>query len=60
MPQSDIEETKAVALLPNLRIEILHGRLPGGDAERLTISVLAVPSFKAFGRYLEVAHPFLF
>jgi hypothetical protein len=47
MPQGDIEETKASALLPNLKIEILHGRLPTGDAERLTISVLAVPSFDA-------------
>ena len=60
MPQGDIEETKASALLPNLKIEILHGRLPTGDAERLTISVLAVPSFEAFGRYLEAANPFLF
>jgi hypothetical protein len=60
MPQGDIEETKASALLPNLKIEILNGRLPTGDAERLTISVLAVPSFEAFGRYLEAANPFLF
>jgi hypothetical protein len=60
MPQGDIEETKAVALLPNLKIEITHGRLPAGDAERLTISVSAVPSFEAFGRYLEAANPFLF
>jgi hypothetical protein len=60
MPQGDIEETKAVALLPNLKIEITHGRLPAGDAERLTISVLAVPSFEAFGRYLDAANPFLF
>ena len=60
MPQGDIEETKAVALLPNLKTEITHGRLPAGDAERLTISVSAVPSFEAFGRYLEAANPFLF
>jgi hypothetical protein len=60
MPQGDYEETKAVALLPKLKIEILHSRSPAGDAEQLSINVLAVPSFEAFGRYLQAANPFLF
>jgi hypothetical protein len=60
MPQGDFGETKAVARLPNLEIEIIHGRSHAGDAERLSISVLAVPSFKAFESYLQAANPFLF
>ena len=59
MPQGDFEETKAVARLPNLHVEIIHGRSPAGDAERLSISVLAFPSFEVFGSYLEAANPFL-
>jgi hypothetical protein len=60
MPQADFEEAKAVALLPRLKIEILHSRSPTGDAEQLSINVLALPSFEAFGRYLEAANPFLY
>jgi hypothetical protein len=60
MPQGEFEETKAVARLPNLQIEIVHGHSRAGDAERLSISVLAVPSFEAFGSHLQAANPFLF
>lgn len=60
MPYSDIEETEAVALLPRLKIEIQHSRSPAGDAEQLSINVLALPSFEAFGNFLEAANPFLF
>jgi hypothetical protein len=60
MPQGDFEEAKAVALLPRLKIEVIHSRSPTGDAEHLSINVFAVPSFEAFGRYLEAANPFLF
>ncbi len=60
MPQSRFDETRAAARLPNLDIEIVHSRSPAGDAERISISVLAVPSLEAFGRYLEAANPFLF
>lgn len=60
MPQGHFEETRAVARLPNLNIEIIHGRSADGNAERLSISVLAVPSFDAFGRAMEAANPFLF
>jgi hypothetical protein len=60
MPQGDFGETKAVAHLPNLEIEIIHARSCTGDAERLSIGVLAVPSFEAFESYLQAANPFLF
>ncbi len=60
MPQADFKETKAVALLPRLKIEIRHSRSPAGDAEQLSINLLALPSFEAFGNYLEAANPFLF
>jgi hypothetical protein len=60
MQKGHFDETRATARLPNLDIEIIHGRSADGNAERLSISVLAVPSFEAFGRYLETANPFLF
>jgi hypothetical protein len=60
MPQSFFDETKATARLPNLDIEIVHGRSPAGDAERITISLQAAPSFAAFGRFLDATNPFLF
>lgn len=60
MPEQHFEEAKAIGRLPNLDIEINYSRSPAGDAERLLISVQAVPSFDAFGRYLEAANPFFF
>jgi hypothetical protein len=60
MAQGFFDETKATARLPNLDIEIVHGRSPAGDAERITISLQAAPSFEAFGRFLEATNPFLF
>jgi hypothetical protein len=60
MPQGHVDETKVTGRLPNLDIEINYSRSPAGDAERLLISVQAVPSFEAFGRYLEAVNPFLF
>jgi hypothetical protein len=60
MQEGNLMETKATAHLPNLDIEIIHSRSPAGDAERISVSVLAVPSFESFGRYLEAANPFLF
>jgi hypothetical protein len=60
MPQGFFDETKAAARLPNLDIEIVHSRSPAGDAERITISLQAAPSFEAFGRFLEATNPFLF
>jgi hypothetical protein len=60
MPQGHFDETKAIARLPNLDVEIIHSRSPAGDAERITISLQAAPSFAAFGRFLEATNPFLF
>jgi hypothetical protein len=60
MSQGFFDETKATARLPNLDIEIVHGRSSAGDAERLTISLQAAPTFEAFGRLLEATNPFLF
>ncbi|HYP58032.1 MAG TPA: hypothetical protein VEQ35_07065 [Beijerinckia sp.] len=57
MTQSDYDETRAVAHLPNLDIEIFHRRPWQGDAEILSITLRATPSFEAFGRFLETTNP---
>jgi hypothetical protein len=49
------DTTRATAHLPGLEIEIVHRRAPGGDAEQISINLQAVPSFEAFGRFLEAA-----
>jgi hypothetical protein len=43
-----------------LNIEIVHRRSPSGDAEQISIHLQAMPSFEAFGRFLEDANPFVF
>jgi hypothetical protein len=48
--------TRATARLPGLEIEIVHRRLPGGEGEQISINLEAVPSFEAFGRFLETAN----
>jgi hypothetical protein len=58
--QSERGATKATAHLPGLTIEIVHRQSPGGDAEHISVNLQAVPSFEAFGRYLEAANPFAF
>jgi hypothetical protein len=58
--QSGPAATKATARLPGLNIEIVHRRSPSGDAEQISIHLQAMPSFEAFGRFLEDANPFLF
>jgi hypothetical protein len=52
------DTTRATARLPGLEIEIVHRRLPGGEAEQISINLQAMPSFEAFGRFLETANPF--
>ena len=52
-----MDETRAVAHLPNLDIEILHRQLPDQGAEQLRISLRAQPSFEAFGRWIEASSP---
>ena len=58
--QRGIDTTRATARLPGLDIEIVHRRLPGGDVEQISINLQAVPSFEAFGRFVESANPFAF
>lgn len=49
-----MDETKAVARLPGLDIEISR-RDPGDGSETVTIAMRATPSFAAFGAALEPA-----
>src|SRR5215470_12016528 len=56
----EIDATRATARLPGLDIEIVHRRSPGGDTEQISINLQAVPSFEAFGRFVESANPFAF
>src|SRR5262249_10525598 len=58
--QSEGGATKATARLPGLDIEVIHRQSTGGDAEQISIHLQAVPSFEAFGRFLEQANPFAF
>lgn len=58
--EGEIDTTKASAHLPGLDIEVVHRRSLAGDAEQISINLQAVPSFEAFGRYLEAANPFAF
>jgi hypothetical protein len=64
-PKRDPDEaeggaTKATARLPGLNIEVVHRQSPSGDAEQISIHLQAMPSFEAFGRFLEEANPFAF
>lgn len=57
---SDDDTTKATARLPGLDVEVVHRRSPDGDAEQISITLRAMPSFEAFGNWLETANPFVF
>ena len=61
MPDQQHEggSTRATAHLPGLEIEILHRRSAADDAEFISINLQAVPSFEAFGQYLETVNPFV-
>jgi hypothetical protein len=50
--------TLATARLPGLDIEIIHRRSLNDEAEQVSINLQAMPSFEAFGRFLETANPF--
>ena len=54
----ELIEEMATARLPNIDIEIIHRRAPHGESEQFLINLQAVPSFEAFGRFLESANPF--
>jgi hypothetical protein len=58
--QPEIDASRATARLPGLDTEIVHRRSPSGDAEQISINLQAVPSFEAFGRFVENANPFAF
>jgi hypothetical protein len=58
--QPEIDATRATANLPGLDIEIVHRRSLGGDAEQISIHLQAVPSFEAFGGFVESANLFAF
>jgi len=58
--QSEVGATRATARLPGLNIEVVHRQSPDGDSEQISINLQAVPSFEAFGRFLEQANPFAF
>lgn len=59
-PIHENDTTRATAHLPNVDIEIVHRRAPDSDCEQILISMQAVPSFDAFGRFLRGANPFSF
>jgi hypothetical protein len=59
MAESDYDETRVVARLPNVAIEIFHRRPWQGNEELLTITLRAVPSFDAFFRDVAAANPLL-
>ena len=50
--------TRATARLPGLDIEIIHRRSLNDEAELISINLQVMPSFEAFGRFLETASPF--
>jgi hypothetical protein len=50
-----MDETRAIARLAYLAIEIRHRRLPEEQAEQLAVSLRATPSFEAFAQVLERA-----
>jgi len=58
--QNEGHMTRATAQLPGLQIEIVHRQSAAGDAEQISISLQAVPSFEAFGRFLEATNPLAF
>ena len=59
-PQIYEDTARATTHLPGLDIEIVHRRSPTAGAEQISISLQAVPSFEAFGRFLQTANPFAF
>ncbi len=58
-PTSD-DIRRAKASLPGLEIEIVHRKSYDAETEAVSIKLQAMPSFEAFGRFLETANPFAF
>lgn len=55
-----LDETRAVARLPNLDIEILHRVTSDGKEEQMGIFIRTTPSFGSFARMTDGGNPFLF
>jgi hypothetical protein len=51
----EVDATTATAHLPGLDIEIVHRRLPDGDAEQISINLQAAPSFEAMQEATDAA-----
>jgi hypothetical protein len=59
LPNQQTDDTaRATARLPGLEVEIVHCRSPAADAEQISINLQAVPSFEAFGQFLQTANRF--
>jgi hypothetical protein len=56
--RTDSGTTRATASLPGLEIEIVHRKSQEADAEAISINLQAVPSFEAFGKFIETTNPF--
>lgn len=48
-----MEETKAVARLPNVDIEIVHRQAEDGRAEQISMTLSATPDFRTAAGFLE-------
>lgn len=57
--EPDYDETRALARLPNLDIELVHRQARDGGAEEIALRLRAVPSFAALEPLLAAANPFL-
>jgi hypothetical protein len=51
---------QATARLPHVDIEIVHHRSADDGAEQISIHLRAIPSFEAFGHFLESVNPVVF
>jgi hypothetical protein len=60
MTANAYDETRAVARLPHLDVEIVHRRAWDGEAEQLSVTLRGIPSFEAFGQFIESTNPFSF
>lgn len=59
-PMPSAGPTRATAHLPGLKVEITHRLSPDREVEQLSVNLEAMPSFDAFGRWLEAMNPFAF
>jgi hypothetical protein len=59
MAPAPTEETRAIARLPGLDIEIVHRRPQGEAGEAIGIMLHAMPSFEALSRTMFPANPLL-